>query len=165
MDITIKRVLTTNQVDAVVRLANIIWPEHYSPIIGKDQVEYMLRTFHSSQSIANEVNNKHYQYYLILRDDKPVGYIGIKLEKESLFLSKIYVLAENRGHGLGKKAIEFLRELTSSNQLGKITLTVNKHNLNSISAYQSVGFQITGKVCTDIGEGYVMDDYQMELEL
>ena len=93
-----------------------------------------------------------------------MGYIGVQLNEDSLFLSKIYILAGDRGSGLGNQAVEFLRELASSNKLKKITLTVNKNNSNSIAAYERIGFRVTGEVCADIGEGYVMDDYQMELE-
>ena len=46
MKATWTRVETTGQVEVVVPLANTIWTEHYTPIIGKDQVDYMLSTFH-----------------------------------------------------------------------------------------------------------------------
>ena len=104
-----------------------------------------------------------YQYYLISNGGNSVGYIGIRLEEETLFLSKLYTLSTERGSGIGSQAIEFVKELALSNQLGKVTLTVNKNNSNSIAAYEKIGFKVTGDVCADIGEGYVMDDYQMEL--
>ena len=43
-----------------------------------------------------------------------------------------------------------------------IQLTVNKYNTNTISAYKKWGFEIIDSVVTDIGEGFVMDDYIME---
>ena len=163
MKATWTRVETTGQVEVVVQLANTIWTEHYTPIIGKDQVDYMLSTFHSSHAIFHEIDKLGYQYYLISNGGNSVGYIGIRLEEETLFLSKLYILSTERGSGIGSQAIEFLKELALSNQLGKVTLTVNKNNSNSIAAYEKIGFKVTGDVCADIGEGYVMDDYQMEL--
>ena len=44
----------------------------------------------------------------------------------------------------------------------KISLTVNRNNLNSIKAYENAGFKNTGELIQDIGHGYVMDDYSME---
>ena len=41
-------------------------------------------------------------------------------------------------------------------------LTVNKGNDLGIRAYKGTGFQIVEAVVTDIGEGFVMDDYVME---
>ena len=34
-------------IDTLVQLAREIWTEHYTPIIGAEQVEYMLRHMHS----------------------------------------------------------------------------------------------------------------------
>jgi RimJ/RimL family protein N-acetyltransferase len=49
--------------------------------------------------------------------------------------------------------------------LNKIALTVNKNNVNSIKAYEKMGFKNVGSVVQDIGSGYVMDDYKMEKTL
>ena len=46
-----------------------------------------------------------------------------------------------------------------------IWLTVNKKNTNSISAYQKMGYKIIEEIVTDIGEGYVMDDFKIRLEI
>ena len=43
-----------------------------------------------------------------------------------------------------------------------IWLTVNKYNANTIAAYKKMGFETIGDGVTDIGSGYVMDDYFME---
>jgi GNAT superfamily N-acetyltransferase len=160
-----ERVLTVEQVEIVVKLADVIWTEHYAPMIGKAQVEYMLNNFHSIDSIRNEVNNKSIHYYLIYKAETVVGYAGMKIEEWQLFLSKIYILSSERGNGIGKETIELVKEIAISNGLGKVYLTVNKKNTKTIGAYQKIGFNITGEVCADIGEGHVMDDYEMELVL
>ena len=160
-----ERVTTPEQVKVVVQLANIIWTEHYTPIIGKDQVTYMLSTYHSFHTISNDIANTNIHYYLISNDSKPIGYVGIRLENKSLFLSKIYILLEARGHGFGQQAVMFIKELAIAKQLEKIALTVNINNTGSIAAYKKMGFEITGDICSDIGEGYVMDDYKMELKI
>ena len=163
--ITFQRVQTLRQINVIVQLANTIWTEHYTPIIGKDQVTYMLHTYHSSHTISNEVNTKNIHYYLISKDNIPVGYIGIKLEKKSLFLSKVYMMSTERSRGIGSLAVGFIKKIALSKRLERITLTVNIHNIDSIEAYKKMGFQITDNVCSDIGEGYVMDDYKMELKV
>ena len=40
-------------------------------------------------------------------------------------------------------------------------LSVNKRNAKAIAAYQKNGFGITESVVTDIGNGFVMDDFIM----
>ena len=41
-------------------------------------------------------------------------------------------------------------------------LTVNKHNELGVRAYNGTGFEVIDAVETDIGEGFIMDDYIME---
>ncbi len=159
------KVVSHEEIDSVIQLANIIWPEHYTSIIGAEQVEYMLSSFHSHATIAAQVISKEYQYFLINNDNKAVGYLGVKLESSSVFLSKLYLLAEFRGSGVGGKAIRFIKDLALANHLDKISLTVNKYNVGAIGAYKKIGFQVTEEIVADIGEGYVMDDYKMELKL
>jgi len=163
MKATFERVQTPKQIDLIVQLANTIWIEHYTSIIGKEQVTYMLETFHSAQTISEQVEAVNIYYYLILHDKKLVGYMGIRENQKSLFLSKLYLLAQERHYGIGSQAIAHIKALASSKALKIITLTVNKNNINSIKAYQKMGFKITRDICSDIGEGYVMDDYEMEL--
>lgn len=45
-----------------------------------------------------------------------------------------------------------------------IWLTVNRRNERAIGAYRRAGFREVRAQVTDIGGGYVMDDYIMELE-
>ena len=48
--------------------------------------------------------------------------------------------------------------------LKAIWLTVNRRNERAIGAYRRAGFREVRAQVTDIGGGYVMDDYVMELE-
>ena len=146
-------------------MANEIWTEHYTSIIGQAQVKYMLSNFQSIDAIENEIKDKTVHYYLIYNAEKIVGYTSIRTEESQLFLSKIYVLSAERENGIGKKTVEQIKEIASINNLKVIYLTVNKNNVKAISAYRKMGFKITEEVCTDIGEGYVMDDFKMKLEL
>jgi len=46
-------------------------------------------------------------------------------------------------------------------RLRKLWLTVNKENAVSIAFYERIGFTTQEAMVTDIGEGFVMDDYRM----
>lgn len=158
-------VLSDAQIDAVINLAREIWTEHYTPIIGPDQVEYMLDTFHSRAAIAREIREQGYQYYLIRKNDIAIGYLGFRINRGEMFLSKIYLHASQRGLGTGRDAMEFIKRIAAEKGATRIHLTVNRFNTDTIAAYEKFGFVRTGKICTDIGEGYFMDDYTMELRL
>ena len=154
-------VLTDGQLDLVDELAIEIWNEHYVPIIGKKQVDYMLEKFQSKKVMKEQIE-KGYIYFLVEDEGRNIGYIGIEPSEDELFLSKLYLKSSERGKGFGKKAVKFLEELAGEKKLGKISLTVNKNNVKSIAAYEKIGFKNTGSIVMDIGGGFVMDDYKME---
>ena len=157
----IETVTTKSQIKAIESLAHEIWHEHYTPIIGKAQVDYMLEKFQSVDAIAKQIDNG-FLYFLCEHDNAPVGYMSVNIRGEELFLSKIYVASTNRRKGYGREMVAFLEELARKKALNKISLTVNRYNTNSIQMYEKVGFSICGSVTQDIGNGFVMDDYKME---
>ena len=160
-----ERVSSDEQIDEVIALAHEIWTEHYTPIIGPEQVEYMLSTYHSRGAIAREIREQAYQYYIIRKNEIPIGYIGFRINRGELFLSKIYVHSSQRGLGTGRAALEFVKEIAREQAVMRIHLTVNRFNTDTITAYEKMGFVKTGEVCNDIGQGFFMDDYTMELRL
>lgn len=159
------QVTTDVQIKATAELAREIWTEYYTAIIGADQVDYMLDNFQSENAIADQIRNKGYIYYLIERSKQAIGYFAIIIEKDELFLSKLYIQKSMRGKGFARKSIEFLKTIAFERSLGSITLTVNKNNIGPIAAYEKLGFVNTGPVVQDIGGGFIMDDYKMELKL
>ncbi len=154
-------VLTEKQIELVESLAKEIWTEHYIPIIGREQVDYMLGKFQSKQAISEQISNG-FLYYLIKEGHEIIGYIGVQPKGDELFLSKIYIASSKRGKGYGKKAVEFIEKLAAERELKKVVLTVNRNNVHTIKAYERIGFKNTGSVIQDIGSGFVMDDFKME---
>lgn len=152
---------TKNDIDTIAQLASAIWHEHYTPIIGIDQVKYMLDKFQSTKAIGKQIE-QGYLYFSIYHKGNSVGYLSVKKNGSELFLSKIYVSKDFRGHGIGKTAMFFIEQEAISKECNSIILTVNKYNTNSIKAYEKIGFINTGVKVLDIGNGYIMDDYTME---
>lgn len=159
--IEILKAATANHIAKIESLANEIWKEHYTPIIGIDQVVYMLQKYQSTDAIASQINTG-YEYFIISHHKKAVGYLSVKDENDGIFLSKIYVLANQRGLGIGAEAIGFVEKHATKKGKPKIRLTVNKNNLKSKRTYEKLGFVECGSVVVDIGHGYVMDDFAME---
>jgi len=146
----------------VASLANTIWREHYTPLIGKAQVDYMLDKFQSALAIAGQIKDGFFYFLIRESEGNYVGYLGIVPKDKEMFLSKLYVLAEKRRNGFGWQAIEFIEKISREKGCGKIVLTVNKNNGDTIQVYSKFGFIITGAPVTDIGNGFVMDDFQLE---
>ena len=145
-------------------MAHTIWHEHYTPIIGTEQVKYMLDKFQSVKTMKAQID-AGYHYFTICQDDQAFGYLSFNKRNEELFLSKIYVLKEARGKGIGKKAMNFVLDTARGIGCEKVSLTVNKYNHNSIKAYERIGFINKKELVQDIGGGFVMDDYLMEKQV
>ena len=159
-DKEIKTVISQESINVVEKLANDIWREHYTSIIGEDQVNYMLEKFQSASAIEAQIREGAF-YYLIYYMASPAGYFSYYLQGNSLFLSKIYVDSKLRGSGLGRFSIDYIEQQARNRELDSITLTVNKNNANTIAAYKKMGFEIEEAIVMDIGNGFVMDDYKM----
>jgi hypothetical protein len=78
--VTIVSAQTKANYTIIADLANCIWTEHYTPIIGEQQVAYMLKKFQSVFAIEAQVE-KGMLYYLLLHQDNPVGYFYFKNSK------------------------------------------------------------------------------------
>ncbi len=160
MQIHIEKISDNHQIEIIEALACEIWNEHFTPIIGKAQVDYMLEKFQSKKSIAEQIENG-YLYFLIRNNNQHIGYLGILPEDAHLFLSKLYITSSERGKGYGRKAIEFLEALAIEKELKKILLTVNRNNSDTIETYRKLGFVVQRSIVKDIGNNFVMDDYEM----
>ncbi|MGI6496926.1 MAG: GNAT family N-acetyltransferase [Kiritimatiellia bacterium] len=159
----ISRVCSESQISDVAELARVIWTDHFTPIIGRDQVDYMLDKFQSEKAIAAQIGDG-YEYYAVSRDGRIVGYLAVAPDAGAgmLMISKIYVLKSERGHGLGRAMLEFAEDLCRERRFHALYLTVNKNNRSSIAWYARMGFRNAGSLVQDIGGGFWMDDYRME---
>ena len=163
--IKIIEVRSDRSIEAVEMLANEIWREHYTSIIGKAQVEYMLDQFQSKSAISEQIKNGILYYLLSEEKGGHIGYLGLKIANQELFLNRIYIKSDRRGKGFGRQAICFVEEMAKKRKYSKITLTVNRNNTDSIKAYEKNGFKNLGPIVQDIGNGFIMDDYKMEKNL
>lgn len=147
-------------------LAKKSWNVAYADILKQEQIDYMLDLMYSNDAIRIHLENPNFQYYLIKENDEYLGFIGFEFHQElsTTKLHRIYFLKEAQGKGLGKKALDFIKEEVRKIGDNRITLAVNKHN-HAKNFYESQGFQIYDDGIFDIGNGYVMDDYLMEFIL
>ncbi|NVJ48778.1 MAG: GNAT family N-acetyltransferase [Gammaproteobacteria bacterium] len=161
--LNIAKATSDNQLKAIEALAETIWAEHYTPIIGAAQVSYMLEKFQSYPAMKHQIEQENTLYFQLHALSELVGYFAVKPTAEHLFLSKLYLASNARGQGFAKQALDFIKRLANEHGLSTIVLTVNKYNHLAINAYQALGFENVAEVVADIGNGYIMDDFRLEL--
>jgi len=144
-------------------LAHEIWWQHFPPIIGEDQVAYMVEKFQSEQAMLEQLE-QGYEYFLADLDGEAVGYAGVvpDLNTHKLMLSKLYVIATDRGKGVGQALLDLIESKCVEEGFNRIWLTVNRANKGPINWYIKRGFTIVKEIDMDIGDGFIMDDYVME---
>ncbi|WP_345971571.1 MULTISPECIES: GNAT family N-acetyltransferase [Sulfurimonas] len=152
-------VTTPEQAALCASLAETIWREFYTPIIGAEQVEYMLRSFQSADAINAQMQNG-YHYTLLYDGETAVGYCATVPEDDVLKVSKLYVLQTQRGKGGGRLMLEHCAAEAKAGGFKRLLLTVNRHN-PSVAFYEHEGFTNAGPLVQGIGGGFVMDDYVM----
>ncbi len=164
--VKIDRVETDEKLCEVAELAEKIWHEFFPVILSEEQIDYMVEKFQSYEAMKEQVANQDYCYFSVSDNDGLCGYIAVKPEKDSrFFLSKLYLINDRRGKGIASEMLN--RVFAEAEKAGKtsVYLTVNKYNNHAVSVYGKKGFEIIDSVVTDIGNGFVMDDYIMEYKL
>jgi diamine N-acetyltransferase len=164
-DLCFSAVQTAEQLAAVATLAQVIWREHYVPLIGAAQVEYMLAESWNPRAMREQMQRGD-EYFSISRGSELLGYLAVRAEvvERSLFISKLYLQRASRGAGLGRRALQFIESLARARELQLLWLTVNQRN-PAVQVYERCGFAITASVRIDIGNGFVLDDFRMEKHL
>ncbi|MDR0514927.1 MAG: GNAT family N-acetyltransferase [Coriobacteriaceae bacterium] len=182
-------VATDADIARLALMADHIWHEYWPALLEEAQIDYMVERFQSVEAITRDIREKGYEYWILEHDGQVVGYTGGQGEDATaetgtipqnpsdatddgsgecqtqgvrFFISKIYLYREDRGKGYASDVIRFYEGLCRARGMGSMYLTVNKYNELGIRAYRAKGFQTIDSVVTDIGQGFVMDDYIME---
>jgi diamine N-acetyltransferase len=158
---------TGEHLSAISELAGVIWRACYPGIITTEQIDYMLARMYSLDVLRDEIRSQGIRYDRLLLDGELAGFAsyGPTSEPGVMKLHKLYLLPEMQGRGLGSRLLQHVEREVRVGGARRLILSVNKRNANAIAAYQRNGFRIVESVVTDIGGGFVMDDYIMAKEL
>ncbi len=145
----------------IAALAKEIWTQHYVSIITIEQINFMLDNFQSTAAILRDIEIGAV-YDIAYLDGEPCGYSAAVPDETGLFLSKLYVRQSCRGQGVAKALMRRIEDRAKVIKAPRIWLKCNKNNKDSLTAYARLGFSIAYPCVTDIGGGFVMDDYALE---
>ena len=153
----------TDGIRTMSALASSIVREHFDPLIGTAQNDYMIARFQSEAAITDQLTHG-YRYFFLREAGENLGFLAFYPRGGAMYLSKFYLKKEQRGKGLSHIMLDFVIEAARREGLGSIELNVNRHN-SACRAYDSLGFHILREEKNDIGGGFFMDDYVYELPL
>ncbi|MEN9999882.1 MAG: hypothetical protein RI922_2872 [Bacteroidota bacterium] len=160
------RALNKNELFKVHDIAHATWPDTFKEILSQQQIQYMLNWMYDLKHLELQFDNGH-QFFVAEVDNVSVGFIGIEPnhpEKGLTKIHKIYILPSKQGLGIGKKLIEFVKKIAIQSEIEGLLLNVNRFN-KAVDFYKAIGFNILFEENIDIGNGYLMEDYVMKLDL
>ncbi|WP_395053261.1 GNAT family N-acetyltransferase [Flavobacterium sp.] len=156
----------TEQLFIIQDLAYKIWPSTYGEILSKIQLDYMLDKFYNLNYLQNQLENGQ-NFILISNENVIVGFASYEFNFEKsnkTKIHKIYVLPEIQRKGVGKILMDFIKNKAVENTNLGLLLNVNRFN-KAITFYEKYGFTNVSLIDIEIGNGYLMQDYVMELNL
>jgi diamine N-acetyltransferase len=163
--VTEVRMASRDDLRQIQELAMRIFPVTYRDIVEGPQIEYMMDMFYSSGNLVKQFESGQ-QFLIVYYGGYAAGYASYTLLNSTgdYKLNKIYLDQNLQGKGLGKillKEVIFrLREAGGRN----LQLNVNRYN-KAVGFYRNMGFEVKKEELLDIGNGYFMDDFVMELNL
>lgn len=159
---TVVKKVGAEAVPVIKNLSNIIWPATYSELITPQQVDYMMELMYSTAALKKQME-KGCQFIIAYSEDKPVAFASYAAKENDpaiYHLHKIYILPNQQGKGIGKGLIAYIKNDISPATV--LQLNVNRKN-KALQFYQRLGFKIISEEDIDIGHGFYMNDYIMEL--
>lgn len=162
--------LAAANLDDVERLAAMsldIWQRHYFPtMLSKEELDYLWQRTYRPDALREQMRSGSVFRWIEHAGDA-VGFLSYRLEPEfeRLWLSKLYVLPEHHGRGIGAYALSEIRRTAAALGAREVRLYVFKRNDKAIRAYRRAGFEIACEDYSDAGNGFFYDDYVMALTL
>lgn len=157
----------SESIPIIQELAEKTWRVAYSSIISPEQMNYMLELFYSAAALEKQMEEGH-QFIIAKENNKPIGFASYSVksdtERDTYRLHKIYIDPLQQGKGIGKLLIGFIINDIIYYDAANLELNVNRHN-KALDFYQKIGFKIVKEEDINIGSGYFMNDYVLNLHL
>ena len=140
-----------------------IWPQTYEDILSRQQINYMLEMMYSETSLQNQMKEGA-EFVLVYEKDEAFGFASTQEIGAGIFkLHKLYILPSLQGKGAGRFILDYIMNDIRNNGGKSLQLQVNRHN-KAKDFYSKLGFSIIKEADFDIGAGYFMNDYVMEIK-
>ncbi len=117
----------------------------------------------SQKAIEAELLNENAHFYVLLYDNKVVGYGGMHMAVDECYIANIAVLPNFRKNGFGKAITTHLIKEAEKLSCEFISLEVRPSNKPAVSLYNTLGFEEVGKrknfYTSPVEDGLIMTKY------
>lgn len=156
---------TAADIPLIRQLTFAIWPQTYSSIISKEQIDHMLAQMYNPTVLQKQIEEDGITFIVVYDDKEPVAFASYNETEPTIWkLNKIYILSTQQGKGTGKFIINYIVDEIKAKGAKALQLQVNRDN-KAKDFYEKLGFKIIQTADFDIGHGYFMNDFVMELTI
>jgi len=159
------RPIAPDDVFAIASLARTTWLDAYAEIISPEQIDYMLAQRYGHARLRADIEDPQKWLHQAHVGGILAGFAACEIYKGEFKIDKLYIHPAMQRKGVGAALIEHAAAIAREQGFAAMILAVNKQNEQAIHAYTQYGFRVRDKTVTDIGGGFVMDDYVMEKTL
>lgn len=152
-------------IECVCALARTVWQATYPPLISQAQIDFMLADRYAAARIRDQINDPSHVWRLALWDAGIIGFAHASIDALGVKLDKLYIAPSHQQRGIGRALLDDIKRVAHDHTATRLWLQVNRGNTLAIAAYQKYGFTTRAARVFDIGGGFVMDDYVMDMPL
>ena len=127
----------------IADVAKQAWYEVHAPIIGEELVAEFLGRYYDTDSLRAVAKSDERVTYVADHEDGVVGFVSggpDEDERELLHLSRIYLLPEYWGEGIGSRLLDTFEQQAIEQGHSRIRLRVMVDNEQAVGFYESTGF-------------------------
>lgn len=157
---------TIKDIPTIQKISNIVWPITFGEILSKEQIEYMMEMMYSDESLTKQMTNDDHHYILAKENEEYIGYLSYQTNIDNRYckIHKLYVLPTGQGKGIGRKFIEYVKQIAITEKDQYLRLHVNRYN-HALEFYKHLGFSVAFTEDIDIGNNFLMEDYVLEMKI
>lgn len=150
----------------IIAIGEKIWLPSFARYFKEDELNSLFSGMYNSQKLTATLNNPAYKFYFAKAEKgNNVGYFAIEMKDETIRLDKIYVDPTIQRQGFGKIIYEHILEIAKEKNAKTLTLNVNRRNSSAINFYKKLGFEVIRSENIPGPNGFIYDDFVMEISL
>jgi diamine N-acetyltransferase len=169
MENVLIRPANINDINTIVELGIQTQNETFRKDNKPEVMDAFLAQTFTKEIISKELENTSNSYYITENNGKAIGYFKLRRDNEAenllagenaIELQRIYIIASEKGKGIGKLQINKCLEIAKKEGYKLIWLGVWEKNINALEFYKKMGFEIFASHAFDFG-GEIQSDFMM----
>jgi ribosomal protein S18 acetylase RimI-like enzyme len=159
------RPVTVSELDIVRDLAMQIWPKSYRASVPPDQIDSLVSQTFDLDRLEDDIMQRGHVYFVMYVGRIAVGFCSAHLESTRIWITKLCVLPDFRGFGLGKALIRAAQDYFAPAE--DVVMCIHKDHDPAVNFCLRSGFKIAREIPSELGglTDYVMHKHMPQSQM